>query len=247
MSKPEFIIPEWPAPAHVRAAVTTRTGGVSEGDYAGLNLAMHVGDDSQAVTHNRQLVVDQLNLPAEPVWLNQVHGTDVIAVEGPAEPVDADAAITNKSNVVCVVLTADCLPVLFTDSEGRCVAAVHAGWRGLCNGVLENTVAAFNTQGIVAENILTWLGPAIGPEAYEVDEPVRNAFLNVPPDTSQAFSESRPEHWYLDLNAAARIRLSAVGVTRVFGGGFCSFSDERFYSHRRAAPCGRMASAIWLG
>lgn len=241
-----FIRPDWPAPAHVQAVVTTRQGGVSNSDYAGLNLATHVGDQQAAVNANRKLLLASLGLAAEPCWLNQVHGTDIVRADELQAPADADAAITAVSDVVCAVLTADCLPVLLTDTEGQSVAAVHAGWRGMCAGVIENTVSAFRSEGVAAERILAWLGPAIGPDVYEVDVPVRDAMLATSPACTAAFHDSRPAHWYLDLYAAARLRLAALGIDRVYGGGFCTYSEERFFSHRRKAPCGRQASLIWI-
>jgi YfiH family protein len=242
----EFIHPDWPAPDNVQARVTTRKGGFSKGGFTGLNLAAHVGDVAEVVAQNRAELKASLGLPAEPCWLSQVHSSVVVQAADVVGDVQADAVVTDSPGMVCAVLTADCLPVLLTDTNGQLVAAVHAGWRGLCTGILENTVENFLAAGIDAQNILAWFGPAIGPQAYEVDEPVRNVFIARAPDCSAAFSESRSGHWFFDLYAAARISLAAMGVVQTFGGEFCTYNDERFYSYRREASCGRQASLIWL-
>jgi YfiH family protein len=241
-----IIRPDWPAPEQVQAAVTTRAGGSSEAGYAQLNLADHVGDDAHAVSHNRSVLRSALDLPAEPRWLNQVHSTRVVSAANVAGTVAADASVTDVVGTVCAVLTADCLPVLLTDTRGRRVAAVHAGWRGLCGGILANTVNDFLQAGITATDILVWLGPAIGAQMYEVDAPVRDAFIEQLPDCQDAFSDTRPGHWQLNLYTAARISLRALGVEQVYGGDFCTYSDARFYSYRREATCGRQASLVWL-
>jgi len=242
----EFIHPDWPAPGNVQAAVTTRKGGFSKGGFTGLNLATHVGDVAEVVAQNRAELKASLGLPAEPCWLSQVHSSVVVQAADVVGDVQADAAVADSPGMVCAALTADCLPVLLTDTNGQLVAAVHAGWRGLCTGILENTVENFLAAGVDAQNILAWFGPAIGPQAYEVDEPVRNVFIARAPDCSAAFSESRSGHWFFDLYAAARISLAAKGVVQTFGGEFCTYNDERFYSYRREASCGRQASLIWL-
>ena len=237
-----WLIADWPAPAGVHAATSLRTGGVSPAPWDSLNLAMHVEDDPARVVENRR----RLGLPAEPVWLEQVHGKTVVRADTVpnGEVPRADAAWTDRAGVICAVLTADCLPVLFCDRAGTRVAAAHAGWRGLAAGVLEATLA---TLGVPGDEILAWLGPAIGRESYEVDETVRTAFLAADPAAETAFTPTRPGHWHLDLCAAARSRLEAHGVT-VHGGDRCTCREaDRFYSYRRDGLTGRMASVIWFG
>lgn len=248
----ELISASWPAPPNVRAVATTRQGGVSVGTFEALNLGDHVGDGASAVSHNRALLRDALALPGEPVWLRQVHRADVVTLTGAvSDSVPrriADAAITRTPGVVCTVLTADCLPVLFCNRAGTHVAAAHAGWRGLSAGVLEATVAALADAGAPADSLLAWLGPAIGPASYEVGMEVRDAFLKPDPSAAAAFQPNRPGHWLLDLYAAARLRLARAGVTAVSGGEYCTFAEpERFYSHRRDGVTGRQATLIWLG
>ncbi len=239
----EWLIPEWPAPPSVRALVTTRgcLDGCSTAPYARFNLAAHVGDDDQAVIANRQLL--RRNLPADPLWLNQVHGTRVVAAEDAAEDAAADACYSRSRNRVCAVLTADCLPLLFCAADGAVVAAAHAGWRGLAAGVIEATVTAMAIQ---PESLLVWLGPAIGPTVFEVGDEVRAVFCLHDPQAVEAFVAHGPGKWLCDMYMLARQRLATLGVTRVFGGGLCTFSDaRRFYSFRRDGVTGRMASLIW--
>ena len=236
---------DWPAPANVHAGTSWRQGGISQGAYASLNLALHVGDDVQAVLENRQ----RLGLPAEPVWLNQVHGLTVVDAGKVRQkvselPIEADASYTNQAGVICTVLTADCLPVLLCDRAGSRVAAVHAGWRGLVAGVIEDTVMALQLPG---DQLLAWLGPAIGPESYEVGDEVRETFLQQDAEARTAFRPSRSDHWWMDIYQLARQQLAKVGVTGVFGGEHCTYQDkERFYSYRRDGVTGRMASVIWF-
>jgi YfiH family protein len=243
MNDADWIVPDWPAPVRVGSLTTTRRGGVSVGIFAGLNLGEHVGDDPAAVAANRELV--RRRIGAWPVWLRQVHGIRVIdAADGAGpHPVEADAAFTRQAGVACAVMTADCLPVLLCDTEGTVVAAAHAGWRGLLAGVLEAAVAAMETP---RRNLLAWLGPAIGPQAFEVGGEVRAAFVAADPGAARAFRPSGGK-WRADITLIARQRLARQGVTRIFGGGFCTVSEpERFYSHRRDGQSGRMASLIWL-
>lgn len=237
-----FIEAQWPAPERVRAGVTTRVGGVSEGPYASLNLGGHVGDDLDLVAENRRRLVAEAGLPGAPQWLAQVHGTQV--VQAPLSDVpEADAVWTEQRRVVCAVLTADCLPVLMCSDDGQRVAAAHAGWRGLLGGVLEATVAAL---GVPGERLLAWLGPAIGPRRFEVGPEVRAAFVAQDPGSDTCFQAHRDERWLADLYRLARRRLAAVGVRRCFSGDFCTVEDaERFYSYRRDGVSGRMASVIW--
>jgi YfiH family protein len=235
------IVPDWPAPAHVGALVTERSGGVSVGRYSSLNLAKHVGDTPQAVHENRRRLAREL--PGEPVWLEQVHGTRIADLDS-AQSGPADGAVTRRPGVVCAILTADCLPVLLTNRAGTHIGAAHAGWRGLAAGVLPAAVAA---MGLPPRDLLAWLGPAIGPSAYEVGDEVRAAFLARDPATSAAFVANARGRWQADLYSLARLSLAAAGVAATFGGGSCTATEaERFFSHRREAPCGRMASLIWL-
>jgi YfiH family protein len=241
----DWIVPDWPAPAQIRACTTTRAGGASNPPFDSFNLADHVGDDPAAVAVNRARLVDVLGLPNQPCWLRQVHGIGLVdAGRQPAEPVpEGDGAYSDQAGVVCAVLTADCLPVLLCDRSGRRVAAVHAGWRGLSSGILERAIDVF---GGSSDGILAWLGPAIGPDAFEVGDEVRETFVKHDSYARDAFLPSRPGHWMADLYLLARQRLAGRGVANIYGGGLCTFSDEsRFYSYRRDGTTGRMASLIW--
>jgi YfiH family protein len=242
----DVIAPDWPAPANVHAWVTTRQGGVSSPPYASLNLATHVGDASEAVATNRSLLCDALALPSAPHWLEQVHGCAVADVKDDhISPVCADAAFSQTRGQVCAVLTADCLPVLLCDMQGTAVAAVHAGWRGLLEGVIEETLKHFTDPS----QVLAWLGPAIGPASFEVGLEVRDAFFARDEHAALAFAQGRDtQHWQADLYALARMRLHKVGVHEIYGGGFDTATDPRFYSHRASGgQTGRFASLIWLG
>lgn len=245
---------QWPVPAHVHAFTTLRHGaGHSLSPFDHFNLGNRVaadGDDPATVELNRQELVERFALPSTPHWLRQVHGTDVIDFSAPqpvnagegAEPA-ADAAVTSTPGVVLAILTADCLPVVFADIAGRQIGAAHAGWRGLANGVLENTVAAMTAP---ASELTAWLGPAAGPQAYEIGEEVFDAFVPRDPHAASAFVATRPGHWKVDLYQLARQRLAAVGVTRVHGGGECTISNpQRYFSHRRDGRSGRMATLVW--
>jgi len=232
--------PDWPAPAGVRAWVTER--GPGAGRYGTLNFATHVGDSTESVVTNRARLRAALELPSEPAWLTQVHGTRVLDLD--AEGIaPADGAVTGRADVVCAVMTADCLPVLLTDVAGRRVGVAHAGWRGLASGVLPAAVRALGTP---PGDVLAWLGPAIGPAAYEVGADVRDAFLAAAPAAEGRFTANSRGRWQADLYGLARDSLHAAGVTAIHGGGFCTFSEfGRFFSHRREGPCGRMATLIW--
>ena len=244
MTNVQLIRPDWPVPARVRALVTTRAGGVSAGSYAALNLGDHVGDDPQAVRRNRALLREQGGLPTDPLWLKQVHGTNVVNALAVSPGVEADGAYTDTAGVVLAVLTADCLPVFLCDRRGSAVAVLHAGWRGMAAGVIENGVRALNAP---AGALLGWLGPAIGPESYEVGEEVRSAFVKNDPGAAGAFRETGAGRWLADLYELARRRLHALGVQTIHGGDFCTFRDtRRFYSFRRDRETGRMASLIWI-
>jgi hypothetical protein len=240
------IVPDWPSPPQVRACATTRDGGVSLARYASLNLGAHVGDDPAHVQANRERLKRQAALPAEPCWLNQVHGIAVARAGADPAPPTADASLTDHPGRVCAVLTADCLPVLFCNRAGTHVAAAHAGWRGLAAGVLEATVAALGADGVPAQELLVWLGPAIGPAAYEVGGEVRDAILAGDPGAGPTLQPTRPGHWHLDLYGAARRRLRRAGLTMISGGGLCTAGDSRFYSHRRDGITGRQATLVWL-
>ena len=236
---------DWAAPAGICAGTSYRYGGVSEGPYASLNLALHVGDSPKAVLENRR----RLSLPGEPLWLNQVHGHTVvdaglISTQNPTRNIDADAAYTTQAGIICAVLTADCLPILLCDRRGMRVAAVHAGWRGLAAGVIEQTVAALMVPG---DELLAWLGPAIGPRAYEVGSEVRDAFVQHNNDAACAFKPGRSGHCWMDIYLLACQRLRRLGVNAISGGDHCTLQEvDRFYSYRRDGVTGRMASVIWI-
>jgi YfiH family protein len=256
----DWLLPDWPAPARVRSLVTTRAGGVSVGPYTSLNLGDHVGDDPLAVSKNRQGL--DRHLPGPPCWLRQVHGTTVVdaAAACPGESFEADGVFSHSPGVVCAVMTADCLPVLLCDHSASVVAAAHAGWRGLQAGIVEQTVAAI---GVPGEQLLAYLGPAIGPEAFEVGDEVRSAFIDAYPEAVAAFVPSsqarnlaqvgapsalRPAaRWLADIYLLARQRLRRSGVNAIYGGAYCTVSEpQRFFSYRRDGVTGRMASLIWL-
>lgn len=248
MNFPHRIVPDWPAPSNVKAFTTLRTGGVSQAPFDSFNLATHVGDNPEAVRANRQLLVENAKLPQEPLWLKQVHGTTAVDLTHALAqlPVEeetiADASVSFIPNQISAVLTADCLPILLCDDAGSRVSAVHAGWRGLSQGVIGSAVEALKAEPTC---LMAWLGPAIGPHAFEVGIDVKQAFPG--PAAEAAFKVCGPEKWMADLYQLARLRLNALGVTRVFGGNFCTFTEtERFFSFRRSNSTGRMASLIWL-
>jgi hypothetical protein len=237
----DWLVPDWPTPANVRSLVTTRVGGVSLAPYASLNLGDHVGDDPIAVARNREILGSESG--CEPLWLSQVHGVAIAWVGAAEQGACADGSVSRLPGQAAAVMTADCLPLLLCDRAGTVVAAAHAGWRGLCAGVIEAAVAA---MGVPAGEVLAWLGPAIGPEAFEVGDEVRQAFMAHDPEAALAF-RARNGKWLCDIYLLARQRLSALGVAGTWGGGLCTFSDsERFYSFRRDGVTGRMASLVWL-
>ncbi|XZG71236.1 peptidoglycan editing factor PgeF [Chitinibacteraceae bacterium HSL-7] len=243
MHATEFITPDWPAPANVRSLQTTRPGGVSTAPFAALNLGDHVGDDPQAVAENRRRVA--CALPGAPLWLTQVHGTVVAdANVAHAGQPEADASVATQAGRVCAVMTADCLPVLLCNRAGTAVGAAHAGWRGLLDGVIEATVSAMQRD----DEIIAWLGPAIGPAAFEVGDEVRAAFVARDARAATAFTPSpNTGRWLADIYALARQRLADCGITAVYGGNACTVSDAaRYFSYRRDHSTGRMASLIWL-
>lgn len=238
----DFLVPDWPAPTHVRAVQTSRFGGVSRAPWESLNLGEHVGDNPASVSENRSRLRRQL--PGEPVWLTQVHGNSAVDAAEVTKGYAADAIYSRQPGQVCAVMTADCLPVLLTDRAGSVVAAAHAGWRGLAAGILENTLAALEIQPGQA---LAWLGPAIGPQAFEVGDEVRAVFLAQDPAAGAAFRTLGGGKWLADIYALARLRLAAAGVIAISGGEYCTFTDSRrFFSYRRDGLTGRMASMIWI-
>ncbi|MFQ5470143.1 MAG: peptidoglycan editing factor PgeF [Gammaproteobacteria bacterium] len=240
----DWIVPDWPAPANVRACSTYRFGGISKPPFGTLNLADHVGDDSTNVRVNRQKLVDRLQLPETPRWLSQYHSDVVVNAEDSSGLAEADASFTSSRNVVCAVLTADCLPVLVCNKSGTRVAAIHAGWRGLYAGIIENTIQAL---AIAPEETLVWLGPAIGPTAYEVGREVYHHFVDNNVNASRAFEASRPGHWFANLYELARIELRATGIQNVWGGNHCTYTESQcFFSYRREGVTGRMATIIWF-
>jgi YfiH family protein len=241
---PQWLVPDWPAPARVRAFVTTRDGGVSIGEYASLNLGSRSGDDPANVARNRLIV--RSRLPAMPRWMFQEHGAEIADLDRLAEAdiATADAATTSLPGRVGVVLTADCMPLFLCDEQGRRVGVAHAGWRGMSAGVIENTVRAL---GVDPAKLMAWMGPAIGPAAFEVGPEVREAFVAADPRAADAFVQHRPGKYLADLYALARQRLQRAGVARVFGGGFCTYREiDRFFSYRREKKSGRMGAFIWM-
>lgn len=244
---PGFINPDWPSPSNVRALTTLRTGGFSQGPYQSFNLAFHTEDDPVRVEQNRQLLNRYHHLPRNPVWLSQVHSDHVICVDDipdDAEIPEADGAWSKHPGRVCAVMTADCLPVLFCNRQGTRVAAVHAGWRGLASGIVSRGVRVMEEP---AEQLLAWLGPAIGPRAFEVGSDVVQAFTEKDASNVKAFKQVDDSHWLCDMYHLARNELNALGLSAIYGGDFCTYEDaDRFYSYRRDGKTGRMASLIWL-
>lgn len=236
------LVPDWPAPKNVRSLQTTRVGGVSVAPYDSLNLSSNVGDLPLSVERNRMLL--EPLLPSEPIWLKQVHGVTVAdATDAGCWP-EADACVSSHPGAVCVVMTADCLPVLLCDDRGSVVGAVHAGWRGLCDGVIEHAVSA---MGVAPDTLMAWLGPAIGVTAFEVGLDVREEFIARDPKSTAAFVPHVPNKWRADIYQLARLRLSGLGVDRVYGGGLCTHTDHaRFFSYRRDNVTGRTGTMIWL-
>ncbi|MFO1372702.1 MAG: peptidoglycan editing factor PgeF [Candidatus Competibacteraceae bacterium] len=239
-----LIIPDWPASMRVRAVSTTRQGGISPPPYDSFNLAGHVGDNPACVAANRRQLAITAGFSVKPAWLQQVHGHEVVAAETVCTPVAADAAWTRTPGRPCVVMTADCLPVLLCDRAGTVVAAAHAGWRGLASGVIAATVTRLNTPAV---ELLAWLGPAIGPNVFEVGGEVRAAFLALDAHAAACFRPSPAGRWLADIYELARRQLRRLGVEAIYGGDCCTFSEpERFFSYRRENRTGRMATLIWL-
>ena len=241
MNPKHWLQPDWPAPANIHAATTLRTGGASQNNYVSLNTATHVGDNPDLVCQNRQIIKTLLNLPSEPIWLNQIHSNRAIKAIATDTPQQADASYTDQSSVVCAVMTADCLPLLVCSTDGSEIAAIHAGWRGLLDDVIDNTIAAMQNK-----DLLVWLGPAIGAEHFEVGDEVRAAYVAKSAEYASAFKQKNQDKWLADIYQLARINLAFLGITKIYGGDFCTLTDqERFYSYRRDKVTGRMATLIW--
>jgi len=241
---PGYLLPNWPAPGNVHALTTLRSGGYSAGPYASFNLALHTDDDPAAVGKNRELLRSYFQLPAEPIWLQQVHSNHLIEAGSTGVDTRADGCWSRTRGCVCAVLTADCLPVLICDRGGYKVAAAHAGWRGLNAGVISNAVNILQSD---PAELMVWLGPAIGPLAFEVGLDVMQAFTSKNHSNASAFRQVDDSHWLCDIYQLAKIELETLGVTAIYGGDACSYTDEqRFYSYRRDGISGRMASIIWL-
>ena len=239
-----FFIPNWPAPLHIKSMQTLRAGGKSEGKYKSFNLATHVNDEISSINSNRELL-DQF-LPSSPRWLNQTHSIDVIELPSPS--LNGDASYTTNINIVCVVQTADCLPLLVTNKKGTIVAAIHAGWRGLLNGVIENTIHKMNMS---PNELLVWLGPAIGQKHFEVGADVKNNFCEKDREAEKAFRAISDQKWLADIYHLAKLRLKASGVSDIYGGSvtdeYCTYANEAdYFSYRRDGATGRMASLIWI-
>lgn len=241
----EWITPVWPAPCQVKALTTVRAGGTSLSPYSSFNLASHVGDDPSAVFENRSLLKNTACLPEEPLWLTQTHGIKVVDVNNSQPFVEADASVAFSANQVCAVLTADCLPILLCNKAGTAVSAIHAGWRGLAAGIIESSIDTLLARDIQTSELLAWLGPAIGPLAFEVKSDVLDAFKGFV--SEETFQPQGDDRFLANIYNLARKRLEALGVRQIFGGNFCTYRDEaRFYSFRRSGVTGRMATLIWF-
>lgn len=244
MNPVDVILPEWDAPESIYACCTTRQGGVSKAGFESLNLATHVADDAQNVDKNRLILKQQLSLPSEPQWLNQTHTILVADLDRQCTSPEADAAITSTAGKVAVVMTADCLPVLFCNQQGTEVGAAHAGWRGLLNGILEQTVSQMKSQ---PSQLMAWLGPAISAQHFEVGAEVLEAFTQHDAATGEYFFNNRPGHYLADLYAIASYRLKKLGISHISGGQYCTYADSaRFFSYRRDKNTGRQASLIYI-
>lgn len=246
LNRASDLIPKWPTPPHIQTVVTTRWWpGQSKPPFDTFNLASHVGDDPNRVESNRQSLTALTGLASQPIWLEQVHGTDIAILDGTLfrHPPRADGAITQQPGTACAILTADCLPVLFCDSDGFQIGAAHAGWRGLHAGILEKMIQQFSQA---PSKLMAWLGPAIGSEAYIVGSEVRDAFVDQDPADASAFHRDSNNQWHADLYQLARNHLRKNGIHAIFGGGYCTFNDDRFYSYRQNRQTGRMATVIWI-
>lgn len=242
-----ILLPNWPAPTWIRAFTTLRTGGHSEPPFASFNLGTTAGDNPQHVALNRLLLNHQYGLPRDAIWLQQTHSAEVIQLEKNTQgSLTGDGVWSIQPGVPCLILTADCLPILLCDSKGSVVAAIHCGWRGILRGIIENAVSLLRTQ--TQAEILAWLGPAIGPNCFEVGSEVRDQFMTLETRLVSAFKPGvKPGKWMADIYELARLKLRAVGVNAIWGGDFCTYTDqERFFSYRRDGKTGRMASLIWI-
>lgn len=233
---------QWPAPPNIRAITTTRLGGVSQADFSNWNLAAHVGDDPEHVASNRRILREALHLPSEPKWLEQTHTTHCVEVDAPFHP-NADAAITRQKNTVLAIMTADCLPILLCDQQGSEIAAIHAGWRGLALGIVGNTLAKMHSD---ASQCIAWIGPAICGRCYATGAEVLEQFGSRYPYATQAFAKIENQ-WFADLPQIATLILETLGIRAVYPSHLCTFeSNSQFYSYRRAAQTGRIATLIWF-
>lgn len=251
----DVIKPDWPAAERIHAFCTTRHHGISTGDYAGLNLGLHVEDNAQHVLANRQQLIHQLSIPEEPLWLDQIHGNRVVnagyikaeqlsSQQSKNQLIQADASFSETAKTVCAVMTADCLPILICNRKGNKVAAAHVGWRGLADDVIEAAVASLSERH---SELLIWLGPAIGPQAFEVGEDVYNIFVNNQPKAKEAFKQTREAHYLADIYHLAKLRLHNIGIREIYGGEYCTYTEsDQFYSYRRDGKTGRQASLIWF-
>ena len=239
----EIIEAKWNAPSQVKALCTTRQGGFSQPPYDSLNLATHVGDDDQSVMRNRELLCHSLRLPAEPCWLEQTHSTRVVSLESDSSRL-ADAAITREADTIAIVMTADCLPILLCNRSGSEVAAIHAGWRGLADGVIEATVNDMNSS---ADQLLAWIGPGISQQCFEVGSEVRDFYIARNRADESYFVANRPAHWLCDLSGLASATMARLDIAEISRAGYCSYSDDsHYFSYRRNALTGRLASLIWI-
>lgn len=233
----------WPAPAHIRAGTSIRTGGASHTPYDQLNLATHVGDEIEVVNQNRQLLLKHLKIPSEPVWLEQIHSSKTISLDTVPDNIIADGCHTSKRNTVCAILTADCVPVLFCNSSGTKIAAIHAGWRGICNGIIENTLQQFSDP----TSILVWIGPCISDEYYQVGKDVYERCLAHSLSLKTAFQQIDPEHWNCNISNLVKIILKNCKVGPIYECGLCTYKrSDLFFSYRRDGDTGRTASMIWM-
>ena len=236
-----WITADWPAPANINAVTTLRTGGISQGEFSSLNPADHVNDKLQHVLENRQRIKTMLALPSDPVWLQQTHGIQAVCADRVTGIPEADASYTAQSSVVCTVLTADCLPILLCDLQGTSIAAIHGGWRGLLNGIIESTLCKMPRGEFMA-----WLGPAIGAQSFEVGDDVRNAFIDKSEQFGAAFKNHANGKYLADIYQLARILLNNAGIRQIYGGQYCTVREsERFFSYRRDGQTGRMATMVW--
>ncbi len=243
-----WLVPDWPAPVNIHAATTLRTGGVSKEPYLSLNPATHVNDLTERVLQNQKIISDMLSLPADPIWLDQIHSNRIVKAGKTATPQQADASYSSESGVVCVVMTADCLPLLICSKDGKKIAAIHAGWRGLLSGVISNSISELAGVPPIAKptDLLVWLGPAIGPNCFEIGIEVREAFIEKSKDYEKAFKVKNNGKYLADIYQLAKIELNTLGIINIYGGTYCTMTEkDRFFSYRRDNQTGRMATLIW--